>query len=41
VSNADFNELYVDDHVAFTLTHNDKGQLIATNVELLEVLEEE
>lgn len=41
VDNADFNELYEDDQVAFTLTHNDKGQLIATKVELLEVLQEE
>jgi cold shock CspA family protein len=36
VENVDFGELYVDDHVAFTLTHNDKGQLVATDVKLLE-----
>jgi len=36
VDNVDFSELYVDDHVAFTLTHNNKGQLVATDVKLLE-----
>ncbi len=36
VENVDFSELYVDDHVAFTLTHNDKGQLVAVDVKLLE-----
>lgn len=41
VENVDFSELYVNDHVAFTLTHNDKGQLVAVEVELLEDLEEE
>lgn len=41
VENVDFSELYVKDRVAFTLTHNDKGQLIAVEVELLEDFEEE
>ncbi len=41
VENVDFSELYVNDHVGFTLTHNDKGQLVAIEVELLEDLEEE
>lgn len=36
VENVDFSELYVDDHVAFTLTHNNKGQLVAVDVKLLE-----
>ncbi len=36
VENVDFSELYVDDHVAFTLTHNEKGQLVAVDVKLLE-----
>lgn len=36
LENADFSELYVDDHVAFTLAHSAKGQLIATDVRLLE-----
>lgn len=36
VDNVDFSELYVDDHVAFTLTHNNKGQLVAVDVKLLE-----
>ncbi|WP_020569141.1 NYN domain-containing protein [Neolewinella persica] len=36
VENVDFAELYVDDHVAFTLTHNDRGQLVAVDVKLLE-----
>lgn len=41
VENVDFSELYVNDHVGFTLTHNDKGQLVAIEVELLEDFEEE
>lgn len=41
VENVDFSELYVKDRVAFTLTHNEKGQLIAVDVELLEDFEEE
>lgn len=41
VENVDFTELYVKDHVAFTLTHNEKGQLVAVDVELLEDFEEE
>lgn len=41
VENVDFSELYVNDYVAFTLTHNDKGQLVAVEVELLEDIEEE
>jgi len=41
VENVDFSELYVNDHVAFTLTHNDKGQLVAVDVELLEDIEQE
>ena len=41
VENVDFSELYVNDHVGFTLTHNDKGQLVATEVELLEDFEQE
>ncbi|MEM1358845.1 MAG: cold shock domain-containing protein, partial [Bacteroidota bacterium] len=36
LENADFSELYVDDHVAFTLAHSSRGQLIATDVRLLE-----
>ncbi|MFK8163184.1 MAG: NYN domain-containing protein [Lewinella sp.] len=36
VENVDFAELYIDDHVAFTLTHNDRGQLVAVDVKLLE-----
>jgi len=36
LENADFSELYIDDHVAFTLAHSPKGQLIAVNVKLLE-----
>lgn len=36
VLNVDFSELFVNDFVAFTLTHNDKGQLIAVDVKLLE-----
>lgn len=41
LENIDFSELYVKDRVAFTLTHNDKGQLVAVDVELLEDFEEE
>lgn len=41
IENADFSELYVNDHVAYTLAHNDRGQLVATEVELLEDFEEE
>ncbi|MEM6770504.1 MAG: NYN domain-containing protein [Bacteroidota bacterium] len=41
VDNVDFSELYVNDHVGFTLTHNEKGQLVAVEVELLEDMEEE
>ncbi|MFT5999801.1 MAG: cold shock CspA family protein [Neolewinella sp.] len=36
VENVDFAELYIDDHVGFTLTHNDRGQLVAVDVKLLE-----
>ena len=41
IENADFSELYVNDHVAYTLAHNDRGQLVAMEVELLEDFEEE
>ncbi|SEQ95890.1 NYN domain-containing protein [Neolewinella agarilytica] len=41
IENADFSELYVNDPVAYTLAHNDRGQLVATEVELLEDFEEE
>lgn len=41
IENADFSELYVNDHVAYTLAHNDRGQLVALEVELLEDFEEE
>lgn len=41
VENVDFTELYVNDHVGFTLAHNDKGQLVAVEVELLEDFEGE
>lgn len=41
VENVDFSELFVNDRVGFTLTHNDKGQLIAVEVELHEDFEEE
>jgi len=36
VTNVEFSELLVDDYVGFTLTHNDKGQLVAVEVKLLE-----
>jgi cold shock CspA family protein len=36
VTNVDFSELFINDFVAFTLTHNDKGQLVAVDVKLLE-----
>lgn len=36
VTNCDFADLLVDDHVEYTLEHNQKGQLIATEVKLLE-----
>ncbi|MBC6993515.1 NYN domain-containing protein [Neolewinella lacunae] len=41
LENADFSELYVNDHVAFTLAHSDRGQLIAIDVKLLEEFEQE
>lgn len=41
VENVDFAELYVNDRVGFTLTHNEKGQLVAVEVELHEDFEEE
>ena len=36
VLNCDFADLLVDDHVEYTLEHNDKGQLVAVEVKLLE-----
>ena len=36
VLNCDFKDLLVDDHVEYTLEHNDKGQLVALEVKLLE-----
>ncbi|PHI19532.1 cold-shock protein [Lewinellaceae bacterium SD302] len=36
VKNIDFNDLLVDDQVEFCLAHNSDGQLIATDVSLLE-----
>ena len=41
VANADFRDLRVDDHVDFVLEHNDKGQLVALDVHLIEDFEEE
>lgn len=40
VTNVDFGELFIDDYVAFTLTHNDKGRLVAVDVSLIEEEEE-
>lgn len=40
VKNIDFNELLIDDQVEFRLAHNSEGQLIATDVSLLEEEEE-
>ena len=36
VANADFRDLRVDDYVDFVLEHNDKGQLVALDVHLIE-----
>ncbi|MEM6398487.1 MAG: NYN domain-containing protein [Bacteroidota bacterium] len=40
VQNIDFNDLLIGDLVEFRLAHNDTGQLIATDVQLLEDEEE-
>ncbi|MEL6277043.1 MAG: cold shock domain-containing protein, partial [Bacteroidota bacterium] len=36
VQNVDFNDLLINDQVEFRLVHNSEGQLIATEVNLLE-----
>lgn len=40
VRNVDFNDLLIDDRVEFTLSYNAEGQLIATDVHLIEEEEE-
>ena len=39
--NADFSELRVGDRVEFTLAHNDRGQLVAVDVDLIDNEDEE
>ncbi len=36
VQNVDFNDLLIGDRIEFTLTHNAEGQLVATEVNLIE-----
>lgn len=40
LKNIDFKDLYIDDYVEFTLEHNEKGQLVAVDVVLIEDEEE-
>jgi cold shock CspA family protein len=43
VDNVDFNDLLIEDQVEFKLAHNTEGQLVATDVNLIEedVIEED